>query len=157
LCGGGFAPRHLNRWARRGKIRQAFNQRSKIMRLKFCLSFLALLFFTLTVLSQTSKKSASVNLTNTTWQISFKESANESWIEGEKLTFLSGGKLKVDGETYPKTFWRLRGTKLSFSYSNDNAGMFGSGEVTVKGNRANGGGQLGMRGTPYIIRLTNLN
>lgn len=127
------------------------------MTLKFCLSFLALLLFTSTALSQTSKKATSVNLTNTTWQISFRESANESWIEGEKLTFLLGGKLKVDGETYPKTSWRLKGTKLSFSYSNDNAGMFGSGEVTIKGNRANGGGQLGMKGTPYIIRLTKLN
>lgn len=126
------------------------------MMLKFCLLFLTFFLFTYTAHSQTSKKATGNNLTNTTWEIKFKESANESWIDGEKLTFLSGGKLKVDGETYPRTSWHLKKTKLTFSYSNDNAGMFGNGEVTVKGNRADGGGQLGMRGTPYIIRLTKL-
>ena len=125
------------------------------MTLKLCLSFLALLLFTSTALSQT-KKAATINLTNITWQLYFKESANDSWEEGEKLTFLSGGKLKVNGESYPKTSWVLTGKKLIFSYSDDNAGMFGSGEVPINGNRANGGGQMGMRGTPFIMRLISV-
>lgn len=124
--------------------------------LPFFLSILALGLSTSIALSQT-KNTRNTNLTNTTWQTKFKESANKSWIDGEKLTFLAGGKLKIDGKTYPRTSWRLRGTKLIFSYSNDNAGMFGSGKVMVKENRADGGGQLGMKGTLYIIRLVKLN
>ena len=125
------------------------------MTLKLCLSFLALLLFTSTTLSQT-KKAADVNLTNTTWQLSFKESANDSWEKGEQLTFLSGGKLKVDGKSVPRSSWKLTGKKLIFSFSDDDAGLSCEGEVTINGNSANGGGQMGMRGTPFIMRLTKL-
>lgn len=111
--------------------------------------------FATVALAQRTSPVRSEGIINTTWQIYFKGSARDSWNEGEKLTFLSGGKLKVGGQLYPQTSWQLRGRKLSFSY-NDNAGMLGEGEVTIQGNRADGGGQLGMQGTPFIIRLVML-
>lgn len=120
-----------------------------------CRVLLASVLFTTAALGQKASQAGSENIINTTWQLYFKESARDSWNEEVKLTFLSGGKLKVDGQVYPRTEWRLRGKKLIFSYSND-AGMLGEGEVTMQGNHSDGGGQLGMRGTPFIIRLVKL-
>lgn len=122
---------------------------------QLCLLLLAAVLFAPVASGQKASPAGSESLINTTWQIYFKESARDSWNEEEKLTFLSGGKLKVGGQVYPRTSWQLRGKKLIFSYSND-AGMLGEGEVVIQGNRADGGGQLGMRGTPFIIRLVKL-
>ncbi len=94
-----------------------------------------------------------VNLVGTTWTVFERIEKNESWTKYRTVTFLKGGKLKIDDNACGGT-WTLKGNKVSFELDcADRAEM----EATIKGNTANGGGIRGMgkRGEVWIRMVKN--
>lgn len=94
-----------------------------------------------------------VNLVGTTWTIFERIEKNESWTKYRTVTFLNGGKLKIDNNACGGN-WNLKGSKVSFELDcPDRAEM----AATIKGNTANGGGirGMGMRGEVWVRMVKN--
>jgi hypothetical protein len=89
-----------------------------------------------------------VNLVGTTWTVFTRIEKNERWTKYGTVTFLKGGKLKVDDNACGGN-WTLKGNKVSFQLDcSDRAEM----EAAIKGNSATGGGLIGMgrRGEVWV-------
>lgn len=90
-----------------------------------------------------------VNLAGTTWTVFTRIEKNENWNQYVTVTFLKGGKLKIDDKACSGGNWNLTGNKVSFQFD---CGVSGDMDATIKGNAANGAGLIGIgqRGEVWV-------